>query len=245
MLDSGGAILSNGSDAVEPLGEDVGNRGEVALDRGALLPALIEHLHESAQANGDQEGDNQGWHRTAKRRLRYQQPVVGRFRDRLRQSLDRIGLDTRVRRVNTRHALSPLGRSFCTPFGRTPVTSESQRIESSFGGLSRVNDSLMQINLVQRRIGLRNTRKNTAAVSPKRERIGLTAAVFLRVFRSPILRWTRFICINESLTLDSPPKLDSNRCDSEVTGVLPNGVQKDLPGRLKAWRVFTRRTRVC
>jgi hypothetical protein len=42
---------------------------------------------------------------------------------------------------------------FCTLRGRTPVTSESQRFESSFGGLSRVNDSLMQINLVQRRIG--------------------------------------------------------------------------------------------
>jgi hypothetical protein len=30
-----------------------------------------------------------------------------------------------------------------------------------------------------------------------------------------ILRWTRFISINESLTLDSLPKLDSNHCDSE------------------------------
>jgi hypothetical protein len=33
-----------------------------------------------------------------------------------------------------------------------------------------------------------------------------------------ILRWTRFIFINESLTLDRPGKLDSNRCDSEVAG---------------------------
>lgn len=28
--------------------------------------------------------------------------------------------------------------------------------------------------------------------------------------------------INESLTLDSPAKLDSNRCDSEASGVLPD-----------------------
>src|ERR1700719_4211723 len=33
-----------------------------------------------------------------------------------------------------------------------PATSESQRFESSFRGLSRVNDSLMKINLVQRGI---------------------------------------------------------------------------------------------
>jgi hypothetical protein len=28
------------------------------------------------------------------------------------------------------------------------------------------------------------------------------------------------------LTLDSPAKLDSNRCDSEGTGVLPDRVQR-------------------
>src|SRR5450755_2232052 len=50
-----------------------------------------------------------------------------------------------------------------------------------------------------------------------RSRFGLTLQVFLPDFGVPILLWTRFICINESLTLDSPRKLDSNRCDSEVT----------------------------
>src|ERR1700726_718222 len=40
------------------------------------------------------------------------------------------------------------------------VPSESQRFESSFCGLSRVNDSLMQINLVQRRIGTANCPQN-------------------------------------------------------------------------------------
>src|ERR1700757_1810155 len=50
------------------------------------------------------------------------------------------------------------------------VTSESQRFESSFAGLSRVNDSLMQINLVQRRIGTPKHRQNTRKASPKRER---------------------------------------------------------------------------
>ena len=41
-------------------------------------------------------------------------------------------------------------------------------------------------------------------------------------FTSAILRWTRFICVKEPLTLDSPRKLDSNHVDSEATGVFPN-----------------------
>ena len=86
-----------------------------------LLPVLVDHLYERAEANGDQEGNNQGGHSAAKRGLRYQQPMIGRFRDRLRQSLDRIGLDARARRVCTRHAFGPLGKLFCTRFGRTPV----------------------------------------------------------------------------------------------------------------------------
>jgi hypothetical protein len=51
-------------------------------------------------------------------------------------------------------------------------TSESGSFESSFFGLSRVNDSLKQINLVHRETGLRILRKSTLAeASPKRERI--------------------------------------------------------------------------
>src|SRR5438445_3425759 len=37
---------------------------------------------------------------------------------------------------------------FCTRFGSLPAASESQRFESSFAELSRVNDSLMQKNFV-------------------------------------------------------------------------------------------------
>jgi two-component system cell cycle sensor histidine kinase PleC len=39
--------------------------------------------------------------------------------------------------------------------------------------------------------------------------------VFLRAFSTLDSAWTTFICIKDSLTLDSPAKLDSNRCDSE------------------------------
>src|SRR5690242_869744 len=73
----------------------------------AFERALIEHLHERAEADRDQEGDDQGGHGAAKCRLRRQQPGIGRLRDRLRQSLDRIGLSARVRNMRTRHALDP------------------------------------------------------------------------------------------------------------------------------------------
>ena len=64
-LERGGAILPDRSDAVETLGEQIGDRGEVALDRRALLPVLIDHLHEGAEADGDQERDDQGGHGSA------------------------------------------------------------------------------------------------------------------------------------------------------------------------------------
>ena len=102
------------------LGEQIGDRREVALDRGALLPVLIDHLDEGAKADGDQEGDDQGGHGAAKRGLRYQQPMIGRFRDRLRQSLDRIGLDARARRVCARHAFSPHGKLDSAPRSEEP-----------------------------------------------------------------------------------------------------------------------------
>ncbi len=118
--DGGGAILPDRSDVVETLGQQVGDSRQIALEGGAFLPALIDHLHECAKTNGNQEGDDQGRHSAAKRGLRYQQPMIGRFCDRLRQSLDRIGLDARARRVCARHAVSPLGKLFCTQFERAP-----------------------------------------------------------------------------------------------------------------------------
>ncbi len=68
-LDVGGAILPDRDDAIEPLGQHVGGGGEVALQRGAFLPGLVDHLHEGAEADGDQEGDDQGRHGATQRRL--------------------------------------------------------------------------------------------------------------------------------------------------------------------------------
>ena len=106
-LDVGGAVLPDGAKAVEAFGQQVGQRGEVALHGGAFLPALVDDLHEGAEADRDQEGNDQGGHGASQRRLRREHSMVGRLRDRLRQSLDRIGLDARVRRLRAHHALDP------------------------------------------------------------------------------------------------------------------------------------------
>ena len=53
----------------------------------------------------------------------------------------------------------------------------------------------------------------------------------LHVSRPRILRWTNLFCINESLTLDRPRKLDSNRCDSEADwSVFRTGCSKNFQG---------------
>jgi hypothetical protein len=47
----------------------------------------------------------------------------------------------------------------------------------------------------------------------------------------PRILGTRFICVKDSLTLDSPDKLDSNPpIDSEVCGVLSNDGRQIFTG---------------
>ena len=137
-LDIGGAILPHRSEAVEALGQHFGEGGDVALHRGALLPALVDHLDEGTEADGDQEGDDERGHGAAKRRLCSQQPMIGRFRDRLRQSLDRIGLDAHVRRMRTRHALDPRRNLFAHCPEEPHVVPNHGDLNPVFCGLSRV-----------------------------------------------------------------------------------------------------------
>ena len=93
--------------AIETFGEQIGQRREVAL-RGRLdLPVVIGDLDEGAEADRNQEGDDESGDGAPQRRLGDQQPVIGRFRNRLRQSLDRIGLDACALYVRARHALAP------------------------------------------------------------------------------------------------------------------------------------------
>ena len=92
---------------VESLGDEVGDIVDVVDRLGDRLAAVVEHLHDGADADGQQEGDDQRRHRAAQRGLGDQQPAVGGIGDRLRQTLDRIRLRGRTRRFGARHAPSP------------------------------------------------------------------------------------------------------------------------------------------
>jgi len=69
-------------------------------------------------------------------RFRDQQPMLGRFRDRLRQSLDRIGLTTRSPR-GARAMLWPPRKIIFAPVRENPTPFESQHLNPFFP-LSRV-----------------------------------------------------------------------------------------------------------
>ena len=64
-LDAGSAVLPDRGEAVDALSKDVGERCDVALHRRALLPVVVDHLNEGAEADGDEEGDDQGGHSAA------------------------------------------------------------------------------------------------------------------------------------------------------------------------------------
>src|ERR1700737_1099972 len=58
-LEGCAAILTDRSHAVDALGEQIGQRRQVALDGPALLAVLVDHLHECAEAYGYQEGNDE------------------------------------------------------------------------------------------------------------------------------------------------------------------------------------------
>ena len=143
-FDRSGAVRPDRADAIEPFGQQIGQRRQVALHRGALQPALVNDLDKGADADGDQEGDDEGRDRPAERGFRDQQAMIGRFRDRLRQSLDRIGLDARARRVCARHAFDPLELLIVTRSREPRPLSNHSDLNPVFSALSRVNNSLMR-----------------------------------------------------------------------------------------------------
>ena len=54
------------------------------------LAALVEHLHDGADANGGEKRDDQHRNRAPQQGLGRQQPPIRRFGDRLREALDGI-----------------------------------------------------------------------------------------------------------------------------------------------------------
>jgi len=55
------------------------------------LPAMLEHLHGSTDADRRQEGDDKSGDGAAQQWFGGQESPIGGFGDRLRQPLDRIG----------------------------------------------------------------------------------------------------------------------------------------------------------
>jgi len=107
-------VLADRADAIKALHHQVGQRRNIALHRRALLAALVQHLNEGADKNGDEKCDDEGGDCAAEGRFCDQQTPVGRLCDGLCHSLDRIGLDTGSRCVRTRHSLRP-SDFFVTP----------------------------------------------------------------------------------------------------------------------------------
>ena len=78
-----GSVLLRALDAVEPVRQEIG-RADLIDDIGDSLAPVIEHLHDGADANREQEGNDQGRHSTSQGRLGREQPQIGRFCDGLR-----------------------------------------------------------------------------------------------------------------------------------------------------------------
>ena len=102
-----GVALFRAGQPVEALGDEIGDVVDVVDGLGDRLAVMVEHLHDGADADGEQERDDEGRHRAAQRGLRGQQPSIRGLGDRLRQPLDRIRSRGRTRRFGARHAPSP------------------------------------------------------------------------------------------------------------------------------------------
>jgi hypothetical protein len=105
---SAGVFLPDVADVVEALREQIGQCRDIAFGLRLNLPIVIGDLNEGAKADRNQEGDDECRDCPPQRRFGNQQPMIGRFRNRLRQSLDRIGLDACALYMRARHALAPL-----------------------------------------------------------------------------------------------------------------------------------------
>ena len=77
--------------AVEIDGEVIGERLDPLPCGEDDLPALLEDLHQRADADGDEEGDDENRNGAAQKRLGAQQAPIRGFGDRVGQPLDRIG----------------------------------------------------------------------------------------------------------------------------------------------------------
>ena len=98
-----GVALFSTRQPVEALGYEIGDVVDIVGGFRDGLAVMVEHLHDRADADGEQKGNDEGRHRTAQGRLGDQQPPISGIGDRLRQSFDRIRSCGRTRRFGARH----------------------------------------------------------------------------------------------------------------------------------------------
>ena len=103
-----GVALFRAGQPVEALRHEVGDVVDVVGGLGDRLAVMVEHLHHGADADGEQEGDDEGGHGAAQRGLGGQQASISGLGDRLRQPLDRIRSRGRTRRFGARHDPVPV-----------------------------------------------------------------------------------------------------------------------------------------
>ena len=92
---------------LQPLPQHLGDGLDILGSIGQRAAPMIQHLHEGADRDGDQEGDDEGGYRAPQSGLCGEEASVSGLRDRLRQSLDGIGTRRRVRCLGARHEVPP------------------------------------------------------------------------------------------------------------------------------------------
>ena len=102
-------VLAESGRLLQALGGDIGNGIKRDHHVAQSLPAVLQQLHGGADADGGQEGDDENGNSAAEQGLRGQQPPVSRLGDRLRETLDGIGMCRRTRQAGARHGRPPLG----------------------------------------------------------------------------------------------------------------------------------------
>ncbi len=91
----------------QPLPQYLGDGLDILGSVGQRAAPVIQNLHEGADGDRDQKGDDERGYRTPQSRLCSEEAFIGRLRDRLRQSLDGIGTRRRMRSLGARHVVPP------------------------------------------------------------------------------------------------------------------------------------------
>src|SRR6202008_670423 len=96
-------------EAIKAVSEEIGGGIDLVDELTHCLAAMVEDLHDCADADRDQKGDDQCRYGAPQRGLGGQQAQVSGFCNGLSQSLDRVRTDRRARSLGARHAWPPFG----------------------------------------------------------------------------------------------------------------------------------------